>query len=255
MRTIRATPAGQRKRTDEYGSGHGPHSHRQSVAGASAGVCSPWPACGQSRRMAEDPRRQGFTGQDSFRGALRIVSRLQGRIQRAIADLGSADFAVRERASRELWNAGAEAEPALEKAVRETDDFEVVYRARQILQSFQVGIYPDTPADIVALIGQFRMGNFNVKQNIVQRSEGKGQDGPSAAADCEGDQSVCPRAIEPDLLGPVGRLRVRPVMSSAVPRAVRPRADASELALEARVRLAQRRLRRGRTAASRGDQR
>jgi len=105
----------------------------------------------------------------SAESAPETSSDLKAKIQQAIVDLGSTEFAVRERASRELWNAGAKAEPALKKVVRETDDFEVVYRARQLLESFEMGIYPDTPAEIVLLIGQFRMGNLNVKQGIGQR--------------------------------------------------------------------------------------
>jgi tetratricopeptide (TPR) repeat protein len=96
-------------------------------------------------------------------------------IQRAIADLASADFTTRERASISLWNAGAAAEPALEKVVRESDDFEVVYRARQILQSFQVGIYPDTPAETVGLIIRFRTGSIRMKQTIARSLQTDGK--------------------------------------------------------------------------------
>ena len=97
------------------------------------------------------------------------------KIERALANLGSSDFAVRERASSTLWNAAAEAEPALQKAAGETDDFEVAYRARQLLQSFELGIYPDTPLEIVTLVSQFRMGNFNVKALAARQLKEKGK--------------------------------------------------------------------------------
>jgi tetratricopeptide (TPR) repeat protein len=96
-------------------------------------------------------------------------------IQRYIADLGSGDFSAREKAASALWKAGAEAQPALEKVVRETDDFEVAYRAGQILQSFQLGIFADTPPGTLAMIGQFRMGNINVKQEIGRRLKEAGK--------------------------------------------------------------------------------
>ncbi len=117
-------------------------------------------SCGKEDPSAKPPGTETASASPGTRTA---------EIQRAIADLGSADFSVREKASQALWKAGAEAEPALEKTVRETDDFEVVYRARQILQSFQVGIYADTPEEIVLLIGRVRMGNPNMRQFSVQR--------------------------------------------------------------------------------------
>ncbi len=158
-------------------------------------------------------------------------------IQQAIADLGSADFTVRERASRELWKFGAAAEPALEKVVRETDDFEAAYRARQILQSFQMGIYADTPEEIVLLISRIRMGNFNLKQVSAQRLKEMGK------------TDLLKRLIaletNPDvrqLLNQVASGSVRYSVSGYGTTVVRtgPRVlDASELARRARLRLAQ----------------
>ncbi len=95
-------------------------------------------------------------------------------IQQAIADLGSPDFSLRERATGKLWRAGAAAEPALQKAIRETEDFEIAARAQQLLQSFQLGIYADTPPETVALIRQFREGNYMIKQNLVQLARQRG---------------------------------------------------------------------------------
>ena len=90
-------------------------------------------------------------------------------IRRAIADLSSPEFVVREKATQRLWKAGAAAQGALEKAVAESDDFETVCRARQIVAAFQLGIFPDTPAEIVATITRFRWGNYFLKQQIAQQ--------------------------------------------------------------------------------------
>ncbi len=164
-------------------------------------------------------------------------SATKAEIQRAIADLGSSDFTERERASQKLWNAGAAAEPALEKTVRETNDFEVFYRARQILQSFQAGIYRDTPPETVVLIYRFRTGDFNVKRQIA------------ANLRASGNTELLRRLIakEPN---PLVRDQLNQLLTgngsgfypSHRPGFARPFRvpDAAELALEARVRLAQR---------------
>jgi hypothetical protein len=89
-------------------------------------------------------------------------------IEKAIADLGSSSYLVRENASRQLWSAGADAQAALEKAVAQSDDFEVVTRARQIVDMFHLGVYPDTPRDLVEQIASFRLGSYRVKQRIGQ---------------------------------------------------------------------------------------
>ncbi len=93
---------------------------------------------------------------------------LDRTIEQSIADLGSPSYLIRARASKRLWNAGIEAQLALEKAVSESDDFEVVTRARQIVAMFHLGIYPDTPREMVAQINGFRMGNVEMKQRIAQ---------------------------------------------------------------------------------------
>ena len=89
------------------------------------------------------------------------------RIDQAIADLGSPFFTVRERASRLLFEAGNEARPALEKAIADSDDFETVYRARQIVALFKLGIYADTPAQTANWIKRYHLGNFIIKQQVI----------------------------------------------------------------------------------------
>ena len=90
------------------------------------------------------------------------------QIAQAIADLGSPVFSVRDKASQDLWHAGHEAQAALEKVIFESDDFETVRRAREVLFSFWLGIYPDTPPQTVAQIKKFHLGNFFVKQQVAQ---------------------------------------------------------------------------------------
>src|ERR1051326_6109863 len=77
------------------------------------------------------------------------------QIERWIRDLGSEDFDAREKASRRLWLAGKLAEGQLYQALK-SEDLEVRRRARELVDKFKVGIYPDTPEKIVALIRQFQ---------------------------------------------------------------------------------------------------
>ena len=85
-----------------------------------------------------------------------------------IEQLGDNRFTVRESASKKLWEAGSAAEVALEKALK-SDDSEVVRRARDILDKFRWGIYPDTPADIVALIRTYQSAEGNTRAETIQK--------------------------------------------------------------------------------------
>ena len=72
-------------------------------------------------------------------------------------DLGSPVFAVRDTATKELWKLGEPARAALEEAAK-SEDLEVAERASEILTKFNWGIYPDTPADVLKQIREFRSG-------------------------------------------------------------------------------------------------
>lgn len=88
-------------------------------------------------------------------------------IAQAIRQLGDDEFAVREKASAFLWSAGKAAEPALKEAAR-SDDPEVAFRARTLLDRFKWGIYPDTPETIRVLIDRYRTADSNGKPKIVK---------------------------------------------------------------------------------------
>ena len=161
-----------------YGHAGAKHELRFSMIGIASAILvlalATGTSCGQDVLPAP-PAGKGLPAKPASAAISSTTPAPRAQIQQAVAALGSPDYTVRERASQELWSAGAEAEPALEKAIRETDDFEVVYRARQLLQSFQWGIYADTPPEIVVLIGQFRLGNFQVKQVVIQSLKAKGK--------------------------------------------------------------------------------
>lgn len=87
-------------------------------------------------------------------------------IKKAVEELASPRFVVRERASKSLWEAGAVAEPALREAALAKDE-ETSTRARALLAKFDWGLYPDTPAPIVKLIEDFRGGGPGERQQAV----------------------------------------------------------------------------------------
>jgi tetratricopeptide (TPR) repeat protein len=78
-------------------------------------------------------------------------------VDQLVRDLSDPSSAVREKATRELWQRGREAIPALQKAARGPDP-EAARRARGVLDTFAWNIYPDTPAEVVKQIRKFQAG-------------------------------------------------------------------------------------------------
>src|SRR6266851_4363530 len=97
-------------------------------------------------------------------------------IQQAIRDLGDKRFAVREKASKFLWQAGATAEAALKEAEK-TKDPETARRARDIVERFSWGLFPDTPKQVADLINEFRSGDQNVRMAVVAKLVALGRPG------------------------------------------------------------------------------
>ena len=89
------------------------------------------------------------------------------QIAQWVQQLGDNDFSTREEATRKLWEAGQPAEAALQKAAR-SDDVEVSRRARDILDKFKWGIYPDTPAKVVELIQQYQNAGVGNRGPVIR---------------------------------------------------------------------------------------
>ncbi len=85
---------------------------------------------------------------------------LNDPIAQAVRDLASPRYSVREAATRKLWQMGSVAEKAVEEASR-SGDAEVAQRARDILEKFRWGIYPNTPREILDAIDLFRGNDAN----------------------------------------------------------------------------------------------
>lgn len=107
--------------------------------------------------------------------AITLVARLAAaeataeQIAKAVEDLSAVEFDVRQAATEVLWQAGPSAEEALTKAAKSTDP-EVRTRAAALLKKLRLGIRPDTPADVLALIDQFRYSQ-NAEQRRAALSE------------------------------------------------------------------------------------
>jgi tetratricopeptide (TPR) repeat protein len=89
------------------------------------------------------------------------------KIARWVIQLGDNEFERREEASQKLWEAGQAAEPAL-REVADSTDAEVARRARDILERFKWGIYPDTPKKIVDLITRYQSGDRGAGGSIIK---------------------------------------------------------------------------------------
>lgn len=90
------------------------------------------------------------------------------QIAKWIKDLGDGDFETREEASKKLWEAGEAAEAPLRAALK-SDDVEVKRRARELLDKFKWGIYPDTPKPVIALITDYQTADAAGKATAVRK--------------------------------------------------------------------------------------
>ncbi|KPK80227.1 MAG: hypothetical protein AMJ81_12340 [Phycisphaerae bacterium SM23_33] len=125
-------------------------------------------------------------------------ARLQQEIARAVRDLGSDSWRVREEATRRLWSIGRPAEAALRRAA-ESADPEVRFRANTILEKFRYGIYPDTPKEVLKLIEDYRGAAPSARVNFARLLIDKGIHGCRALlclAKAEEDEKLRRRLFE-----------------------------------------------------------
>jgi tetratricopeptide (TPR) repeat protein len=98
------------------------------------------------------------------------------QIARWVEQLGADEFAARQEASRLLWEAGRDAEEALNRAAH-SNDLEVRRRANEVLEKFRWGLYPDTPPELAALVGRYQAGGHDNCQAVVRELLDKGSAG------------------------------------------------------------------------------
>lgn len=109
------------------------------------------------------------------------------RISDAIDDLGSDDFAVRERAVRTLWEIGEPARPALVEA-SESDNPEIARRAKGVLASFAYGVRPDTPQAVIDLLNLYRQGEPDQRKSVAGELSRQGVAGARVLLKLSGDE-------------------------------------------------------------------
>jgi tetratricopeptide (TPR) repeat protein len=72
-----------------------------------------------------------------------------------VAELGDESYRVRQQATRELWDHGPDALPALQRAAAAVDDPERMVRARDLIRKIQLHITPGTDPAVVDLVEKF----------------------------------------------------------------------------------------------------
>jgi tetratricopeptide (TPR) repeat protein len=90
------------------------------------------------------------------------------QIAELVKGLASDSFDEREKASKALWKVGRPAETALRQLLKD-GDAESVRRAREILDRFDWGIYPDTPEGVVTLIEDYRSGTPENRAIVIPK--------------------------------------------------------------------------------------
>lgn len=91
---------------------------------------------------------------------------LDDHIQREVERLGAERFADREAAMQWLWETGKPAVRALREAIEEGDP-EVTVRAKKVLAKIQLGILPDTPPRLAALMERFQEGDEAGRRKVL----------------------------------------------------------------------------------------
>ena len=90
----------------------------------------------------------------------------QMNIDALIHDLMDEKFQVREQASKELWELGDTALPALEKATKSSDP-EQAFRARDLVHKIQLHITPGTDPAVLSLVARYAKATPSEKNVIV----------------------------------------------------------------------------------------
>lgn len=87
-------------------------------------------------------------------------------VAEAVNRLSDDSFQVREAATRDLWKLGEQALPELQRAAG-GDDPEAAIRARELIRKIELGILPDSSAEIVSLVMRYDRGNADVRRAVI----------------------------------------------------------------------------------------
>lgn len=103
---------------------------------------------------------------------LPAAGHLDLKIDALLRGLADENFRVREQSSRELWELGEAALPALRKATS-SDDPEQSLRARDLLRKIQLHITPDTDPSVILLVESYQKASPAEKASLLGKMRGK----------------------------------------------------------------------------------
>ncbi len=89
-----------------------------------------------------------------------------------IQDLSNDQFKVREQATREIWEMGEVALPAL-RAVEEGSDPEAAHRARELVRKIGLFITPETDPEVVRLVERYAKASVGEKRELITQMQRK----------------------------------------------------------------------------------
>jgi hypothetical protein len=94
------------------------------------------------------------------------------KIDALLRGLADESFRVREQSTRELWEMGESALPALRGAVSSADPEQAV-RARDLLRKIQLHITPDTDPSVISLVESYSTASPAEKAALLGKMRGK----------------------------------------------------------------------------------
>jgi len=115
--------------------------------------------------LAVCSRLAAASPESSPASAMKLVGRETDSLVRELAD---ESFRVREKASRELWNLGEAALPALREALSSADP-EQVFRARELIGKIHLHITPDTDPSVIALVERYAKASPTEKTSLFAK--------------------------------------------------------------------------------------
>jgi len=89
------------------------------------------------------------------------------RVPAEIRRLGDDRYAVREEATKRLWEMGKPALPSLREALNQSDP-EIVRRAKLLIRKIELEITPDTEPEVLALVERYGHATPDEKAQLLQ---------------------------------------------------------------------------------------
>jgi len=93
-------------------------------------------------------------------------------VKEAVEQLTDDSYIKREEATHYLWEQGRAIIDEL-NAYLENDEPEVSVRVRKVIRNIRLGILPDTPKDVIALVERYQRGGNNEKRDVFNQLASK----------------------------------------------------------------------------------